>query len=216
MSETALDPGPVRDLLSGHLPGHPSGHSPSPGGVETPARLRARHAAPLYLPPAAVRRSRVSLLAGVAGVTYLADLLTKVAVVAFLNEDDPVAVGGSSVSLRLIRNPGAAFGLGVNVTALFTAITVVVVAAVLTSSRRLGSRPWALTLGLLLGGALGNLTDRVARSPGFLSGHVVDFVEIPGWPIFNLADLSICLAGAGMVGLACRNVPLDGRRCRKY
>jgi len=211
MSETALDPGPVRDLLSGHVPSHPA----SPW-VAAPPQPRAKHAAPLYIPPAAVRRNRVALLAGVAGVTYFADLLTKIAVVAFLNEDDPVAVGGSSVSLRLIRNPGAAFGLGVNVTALFTAITVLVVAAVVTSSRRLGSRQWALTLGLLLGGAMGNLTDRVARSPGFLSGHVVDFVEIPGWPIFNVADLSICLAGAGMVALACRNIPLDGRRCRRY
>jgi signal peptidase II len=207
MSDAALDPGPVRDLLTGHtaLP-----------RVEAAPRIRARHAAPVYLPPADVRRSRLVLLVGVGAVTYLADLLSKIAVVAFLREDDPVAVGGSSVSLLLIRNPGAAFGLGVNVTALFTAITVLVVVAVLATSRRLGSRPWALTLGLLLGGALGNLTDRVARAPGFLSGHVVDFVEIPGWPIFNVADFSICLAGAGMVALACRNVPLDGRRCRRY
>jgi signal peptidase II len=63
---------------------------------------------------------------------------------------------------------------------------------------------------------MGNLTDRLVRSPGFLSGHVVDFVEIPGWPIFNLADLSICLSGAMMVALACRNVPLDGRRPRRW
>jgi signal peptidase II len=207
MSETALDPGPLRDRLAGH------------SGLPQPdiyPRARAKHAAPLYVPPAEVRRSRLALLAGVGTLTYLADLLTKIAVVAFLDEDEPVAVNGTSVSLRLIRNPGAAFGLGVNVTALFTAITVLVVAAVLTTSRRLGSRQWALTLGLLLGGALGNLTDRVARSPGFLSGHVVDFVEIPGWPIFNVADLSICVAGGMMVALACRNVPLDGRRCRRF
>jgi signal peptidase II len=93
---------------------------------------------------------------------------------------------------------------------------VAVVLAVLHSSRRLGSRQWALTLGLLLGGAAGNLTDRLARSPGFLSGHVVDFVALPGWPVFNVADLSICTAGAGMVALACRNVPLDGRQCRRF
>lgn len=158
----------------------------------------------------------MALLAAVGIAIYLADLATKIAVVALVEEDDPVAIGGTGVSLRLIRNPGAAFGVGVNLTVLFTAITVVVVAAVLTSSRRLGSRRWALTLGLLLGGALGNLTDRVARSPGFLSGHVVDFVEIPGWPIFNVADLSICVAGGFMVCLAIRNIPLDGRRCRRY
>lgn len=207
MSETALDPSPVHDLLAGH------GALPllAPGPT-----ARARHAAPVYLPPAAVRRNRLALLAGVGMLTYLADVVSKVAVVALLEEDAPVQVDGTGVSLRLIRNPGAAFGLGVNVTALFTAITLVVVAAVLASSRRLGSRPWALALGLLLGGALGNLTDRLARSPGILSGHVIDFVELPGWPIFNLADLSICLAGAMMVALAVRNIPLDGRRCRRF
>jgi len=206
MTETVLDPGPVPDLL------HPS---PRVTSRSKPAS-RARHAAPLYLPPAAVRRRRLTLLGAVASVIYLADLATKIAVVALLEEDAPVAVGGTSISLRLIRNPGAAFGVGVNLTVVFSAITVLVVAAVLTSSRRLGSRPWAWTLGLLLGGALGNLTDRLARSPGFLSGHVIDFVEIPGWPIFNVADLSICAAGGLMVALACRNVPLDGRQCRRY
>ncbi len=206
MTETALDPGPVKDLLA-----------PSPRVTAPPrSTSRARHAAPLYLPPSEVRRSRLALLAGVGTAIYLADLATKIAVVALLEEDDPVPIGGTNISLRLIRNPGAAFGIGVNLTVIFTAITMLVVAAVLTSSRRLGSRPWALTLGLLLGGALGNLTDRVARSPGFLSGHVIDFVEIPGWPIFNVADLSICVAGGLMVYLAIRNIPLDGRRCRRY
>lgn len=206
MTETALDPGPVSELRTASR------------SVTAPPRTtsRARHAAPLYVPPASIRRGHLTLLAGIGSVIYLADLVTKIAVVAFLEEDDPVPIGGTSISLRLIRNPGAAFGVGVNLTAVFTAITVLVVAAVLTSSRRLGSRPWALTLGLLLGGALGNLTDRLARSPGFLSGHVVDFVEIPGWPIFNVADLSICVAGGMMVVLAIRNVPLDGRRCRRY
>lgn len=179
-------------------------------------RVGAKHAAPLYIPPAAVRRSRLVLLALVAAAIYVADVATKIAVVAFIEEDDPVQVGGTNVSLRLIRNPGAAFGFGVNATAIITAITFAVVLAVLHSSRRLGSTRWALTLGLLLGGAAGNLTDRLTRSPGFLTGHVVDFVEIPGWPIFNVADLSICLAGIGMAALACRNVPLDGQRCRRY
>ena len=205
MTETALDRGPVPELLS-----------PS-RTVTVPARAaRARHAAPLYVPPAVIRRNRLALLGGVGSVVYLGDLATKIAVVALLEEDDPVPMAGTDISLRLIRNPGAAFGLGVNLTVLFTAITVLVIAAVLTTSRRLGSRRWAITLGLLLGGALGNLTDRVARSPGFPSGRVIDFVEIPGWPIFNVADLSVCVAGALMVSLAIRNIPLDGRRCRRY
>ncbi|MBA3743591.1 signal peptidase II [Sporichthya sp.] len=210
MSETVLDPGPVQELLGGHAA------SPRLGPMPSPVTARARHAAPVYVPPVAIRRHRLTLLVGVGALTYLLDLVTKIAVVALLQEDDPVQVDGTGISLRLIRNPGAAFGLGVDLTALFTAITLLVVAAILTSSRRLGSRRWALTLGLLLGGALGNLTDRLARSPGFLSGHVVDFVEIPGWPIFNVADLSICVAGAMMVALAIRNIPLDGRRPRRF
>lgn len=205
MTETVFDRGPVPDLL------RPPRRVTSPSSVS-----RARHAAPLYVPPAALRRKRLALLGGVGSVIYLGDLATKIAVVALLAEDDPVAIGGTDISLRLIRNPGAAFGLGVNLTVLFTAITVLVVAGVLASSRRLGSRRWALTLGLLLGGALGNLTDRLARSPGFPSGHVIDFVAIPGWPIFNVADLSVCVAGVLMVSLAIRNIPLDGRRCRRY
>jgi signal peptidase II len=197
-------------VIPGTLPLRPS---PPPPARPT---SRAKHAAPTYVPPAEVRSRRIALLIAVALLTYLADVLTKIAVVALLDEDDPVQVNGTSVSLRLIRNPGAAFGLGVDMTVLFTAITALVVAVVLTCSRRLGSRRWALTLGLLLGGAAGNLTDRLARSPGFLSGHVIDFVEVPGWPIFNIADLSICLAGVMMVALAIRNIPLDGRRCRRF
>ncbi len=218
MSETALDPGPVSDLRGGHaaLPRVSAPPARTARRAAAGPTTRARHAAPLYRPPAEVRRTRLALLASVGLVIYLADLVTKIAVVALLAEDAPQPIGGSPVSLRLIRNPGAAFGVGVDVTVLFTAITALVIVAVLASARRIGSRPWALTLGLLLGGAAGNLTDRVARSPGFLSGHVVDFVEIPGWPIFNVADLSICVAGGMMVSLAIRNIPLDGRRCRRY
>ena len=106
MSETVLDPSPVHDLLGGH--------APSPRLAPAPSRsaTRARHAAPVYMPPTAVRRNRLTLLIGVAAITYLLDVVTKVAVVALLQEDDPVEVGGLGVSLRLIRNPGAAFGLG--------------------------------------------------------------------------------------------------------
>src|SRR4051794_11692514 len=107
MSETVLDPSPVHELLGGH--------PASPRAVTSRATTRARHAAPVYVPPADLRRSRVALLFGVGALTYAADVLSKIAVVAFLNEDDPVEVGGSGVSLLLIRNPGAAFGLGVNV-----------------------------------------------------------------------------------------------------
>lgn len=160
------------------------------------------------------RIPRIVVLLSVAVVVYTIDVLTKLMAVAFLTEDDPVRIGHTSITLRLIRNPGAAFGLGVGATAVFTVVTAIVIGAVLRTARRLGSLRWALALGLLLGGSLGNLSDRLSRSPGPLRGHVVDFIDFPGWPIFNLADAFICMAGLMIVLLALRNVPISGRPSR--
>lgn len=180
----------------------------SPSFPEAPSHLvEGGREAVAPAPPA---RRRMGVLVTVAVLAYLADLLSKIVVVATMTEGGATHSLGGLVTFRLIRNPGAAFGLGVGVTIVFTLITTVVIAAILRTSRRLGSLPWAVTLGLLLGGALGNLTDRIARSPSPFRGHVIDFIEVPSWPIFNLADSSICLAGALMVVLAFRNVPLEG------
>lgn len=179
-----------------------------PGSAPIPEALPRLVAVPSTAVPLAQRR--VGVLVTVALLAYTADLLSKIAVVATMTEGGATHSLGGLVSFRLIRNPGAAFGLGVGVTIVFTLITTVVIAAILRTSRRLGSLPWAITLGLLLGGALGNLTDRIARSPSPFRGHVIDFIEVPSWPIFNLADSAICVAGAMMVVLAFRNVPLEG------
>lgn len=161
------------------------------------------------------RIPRIVVLLGIALLGYLVDVATKTLVVAALREDEPHRVGQSALQLRLIRNPGAAFGLGVGSTALFTLVTVAVIAAVLRVAHGLDSLPWAVALGMLLGGSLGNLTDRLARAPGPFRGRVVDFVQLPGWPIFNLADALICVAGVMIVMLALNNVPLSGRRRRR-
>jgi signal peptidase II len=158
---------------------------------------------------------RIAVLFWVGVLAYLLDVATKFLVVATLAEDDPVRVRHTGLSFRLIRNPGAAFGLDLGSTVLFTLVTAAVIAAVLRVARRLNSLRWAVALGLLLGGSLGNLTDRLARAPGPLRGRVVDFIQFPGWPIFNLADAFICLAGAMIVVLALRNVPIAGRRRRR-
>jgi signal peptidase II len=176
--------------------------------VTTPATGRAPRPAPIRMP-------RVAVLLWVALVAYLIDVVTKFLVVATLTEDEPVRIPHSGLSLRLIRNPGAAFGLDLGSTVLFTLVTAAVIAAVLRVARRLGSLPWAIALGLLLGGSLGNLTDRLSRSPGPLRGRVVDFVDLPGWPIFNLADAFICMAGVMIIVLARRNVPISGRPGRR-
>lgn len=179
----------------------------------TPAPARHLHTVP-YAVPAKRAVPRVAALLMIAVVTYLADIATKLMVVATLAEDTPVKLGNTGVEFRLIRNPGAAFGVGVGATVLFTLVTALVIAVILLVSHRLNSLSWALTLGLLLGGSMGNLSDRLARSPGPFRGHVVDFVHVQGWPIFNLADAAIVVAGILIVLLALRNVPLSGRHRR--
>lgn len=161
--------------------------------------------------PAAGRKRHLLALWVVAGIVFVLDVLSKIIAVETLAERAPIDLAGGVLTLRLTRNPGAAFSIGVNMTIVFTAVAVVVVIAILRMARRLYSLPWAVALGGLLGGALGNLADRIFRSPGFLRGHVVDFLELPNWPVFNLADSAIVGAGALMVLLALRGIPFDRR-----
>ncbi len=113
------------------------------------------------------------------------------------------------LNLRLVRNPGAAFGLAQGMTVVLTCIAVAVIAMILRTARRLRSTAWGVSLGLVLGGALGNLGDRLFRDPGPLRGHVIDFLELPRWPVFNVADSAIMTGAALMVWLSVRGIPLD-------
>jgi signal peptidase II len=152
------------------------------------------------------------VLVAVAALVYAADVISKVIVVATLRENVPVRVIGSLLQLDYLRNPGAAFSLGADgYTVVFTLIAAAVIAAILRMARTLASRRWAVALGLLLGGALGNLTDRIVRSPGPLRGWVVDFIQLPHWPVFNLADSAICCGGALMVLLTVMGLHPDGQ-----
>jgi signal peptidase II len=160
-----------------------------------------------------VARARlVTALAAVAVLVYVVDQVSKALAVRHLTPGDPVDLVGSLLQLRLIRNPGAAFSLATGMTWVLTGVAVVVVVVVLRSSRRLGSRGWALALGLLLGGALGNLTDRLVREPGVGRGHVVDFIDYHGLFVGNVADIAIVVAAVlvGLLGL--RGIGLDGAR----
>jgi signal peptidase II len=143
---------------------------------------------------------------------FVADLVSKTIVVATLSDRAPVRLLGGLLTLRELRNSGAAFSIGTSVTVVFTLIALGVIVAILRTARRLRSVPWAVTLGLLLGGAAGNLGDRLFRSPGFLRGHVVDWIQLPHWPVFNVADSCIVCGGVLAVLLAARGIPLDGRR----
>lgn len=150
------------------------------------------------------------LLLGVAAAVLALDLVTKLVAVRELSDREPIALLGGVLTLRLVRNPGAAFGMAQGMTVVLTVVALVVVVAILRMSRRLRSGWWAVALGLVLGGATGNLLDRLFRAPGPGRGHVVDFLELPRWPVFNFADSAIVVAGVLMVGLSLRGVAHDG------
>jgi signal peptidase II len=152
---------------------------------------------------------RTVLLFGTAVAILVADVVSKVAVVATMHEGETVRLIGRLLRIDYTRNAGAAFSIGTGATVLFTAVALAVAVVIIRQARRLVSRSWAVTLGLLLGGALGNLVDRLLRSPGPLRGHVVDWIELPHWPVFNIADSAIVIGGCIAVLLAARGVPFD-------
>ncbi|WP_159110267.1 signal peptidase II [Dietzia psychralcaliphila] len=148
----------------------------------------------------------------IAAVIVIADQITKVIAVAALEGGPPVQIVGDTVRLLLLRNPGAAFSMGTEFTVVLSVVATVVVSGLLWFSRQVHSRWWAWGLGLILGGAAGNLIDRYVRSPGVLRGHVVDFVSVGWWPVFNIADSSL-VVGVIVVAVAVfRGVEFDGSR----
>ena len=149
----------------------------------------------------------------VAALIWGLDLSTKIWAVNNLSARNPVEIFGSFFQLTLVRNPGAAFSFASGATVVFTAIAVAAVAAIVYYSSKITSLGWATTLGLLLGGVLGNLTDRLFRSPGFFKGEVIDWLEITNWPVFNLADSAIVVAAFLAILLTIRNVgPIDAAK----
>jgi signal peptidase II len=160
---------------------------------------------------------KVRLLSLIAVAVLAADIVTKVVAVAQLEGRAPVEILGGIVYLQLVRNPGAAFSLATGYTWVLTIVAIAVVVVIVRVARRLRSTGWAVALGLVLGGALGNLTDRLFRAPGPLQGHVVDVVSLFApdgrvWPVFNLADSSIVSGGVLLVLLALLGRELDGTR----
>jgi signal peptidase II len=147
-----------------------------------------------------------------AALVFAVDLATKVLVVATLSDRAPIRLLGGILLLREARNSGAAFSFAQGATVAFTAVAVGVVVVILRTARRLRSLPWALVLGLLLGGASGNLADRLFRTPGPLRGAVVDWIDFRVWPVFNVADSAIVVGGILAVLLSFVGVEIDGRR----
>lgn len=154
----------------------------------------------------------IALLIGVAVLGYGLDQGSKAWASAALDPMRPRHVVGNLLKLHLTHNPGAAFSIATNATWLLTIIAIVVIGATIFIACRLRSKPWACALGLLIGGALGNLTDRFVRTPGGGRGHVVDFLELPHWPIFNVADCCVVSAACLIALLAFLGIGIDGRR----
>jgi lipoprotein signal peptidase len=164
---------------------------------------------------AIVRPRYVGVLLVVAGFVIAADVVSKLLVVAKLSDRSPVRLLGGLLTLEETRNPGAAFSIGTGSTFIFGIVAIAVIVVILRTARRLFSRPWAVVLGLLLGGATGNLIDRLVRSPGVMRGHVVDWIRLPHFDaVFNLADSAITIGGVLAVLLAMTGRQLDGSIAR--
>ncbi|WP_458695192.1 signal peptidase II [[Mycobacterium] appelbergii] len=163
--------------------------------------------------PAPTRR-RLRLLLTVAGVVLLVDIVTKVLAVRLLTPGQPVSIIGDTVTWTLVRNSGAAFSMATGYTWMLTLVATGVVIGIIWMGRRLVSPWWAIGLGMILGGATGNLVDRFFRAPGPLRGHVVDFFSVGWWPVFNVADPSVVGGAILLVALSLFGFDFDtvGRR----
>jgi signal peptidase II len=147
-------------------------------------------------------RRRLRLLFTIAVIVLVLDVVTKVLAVALLTPNQPVSIIGNTVTWTLVRNPGAAFSMATGYTWVLTLIATGVVIGIVWIGRRLVSPWWAIGLGMILGGALGNLVDRFFRWPGPLQGHVIDFLSIGWWPVFNVADPAVVGGAILLVGLS--------------
>ncbi|TCC38048.1 signal peptidase II [Kribbella speibonae] len=152
------------------------------------------------------------LFGGVGLVVLFLDQLTKALALAHLTPGEPVDVIGSLLKFNLIRNSGAAFSLGAGYTPYISAIQIAVALGVVYLSRKLRSVGWAVAFGLLFGGAVGNILDRIFREPSPFHGHVVDFLQTPHWAIFNVADMAVTSAAVLLVIQTLRGIRLDGTR----
>lgn len=165
---------------------------------------------------ARVRTIALIVLATVAVVVLAIDQLSKLLVTTNLTLGEPVPVLGRLLQFQYVLNPGAAFSLGSGTTWIFAIIASAVAVFIILFARRIRSLSWAVLFGLLLGGNLGNLADRLFREPGFGIGHVVDFIRVLGFPaIFNIADIAIVSSMGLFVILTIRGIGLDGTRATR-
>jgi signal peptidase II len=141
-------------------------------------------------------------------VVLVIDQVTKALAVAHLEHRAARQILGTFLQFSFARNPGAAFSVGTGSTWIFTALATVVSIVIVRTASKLTHPVWAMALGGLLGGAIGNLTDRLVRWPGHFQGHVVDFIALPHYPVFNVADCGIVCAAVAMVVMSLRGIEM--------
>ena len=177
------------------------------GASLTPVPTSSSTPAPV---PTGGRRRLFTVLLGLAALTLVADQATKAWALAALTPGETVSVIGDWIRLTLLRNPGAAFSIGDDSTWILTVVSLAILGWVVVSARKVGNLPWAIALGLLLGGALGNLVDRFFRAPGPGRGHVVDFIAYVDWFVGNVADIAIVVAAGLIMVLTYRGTTVSG------
>ena len=146
-------------------------------------------------------------LFSVAWAVWVLDLATKIWAVNNLSYKSNIKVLGEFFQLTFVRNSGAAFSFAAGATIFLSIFGLIVMSAILYYSSQITSRGWAVVLGLVLGGILGNMVDRIFREPGVLRGHVIDWMQLPNWPVFNIADTAIVTAAVISMVLTARNIP---------
>ncbi|RYE81057.1 MAG: signal peptidase II [Myxococcales bacterium] len=148
----------------------------------------------------------------VAALGLVTDQVTKVLAVERLSGEPPRPLVGEFLQLNLIYNPGAAFGLGGGFTVVFALLALVATCVAVWFALKVRTPAWAIAVGLVIAGVGGNLIDRIVRAPGPFHGHVVDFLQLPNWPIFNVADICINAGAILIIIQFIRGVNLDGTR----
>ena len=138
---------------------------------------------------------------------FVIDFLTKSWALSYLAGHGDIHLIGSFLTLTFVKNSGAAFGIATGATIILSLFAIGVGATIIRYAAMVNSRGWIVVMGLVLGGVMGNLTDRIFRSPGFLRGHVIDWIALPYWPVFNIADSAIFIATCIAIILTLRNIP---------
>jgi signal peptidase II len=152
----------------------------------------------------ALRARRLFIV--ISTITFALDLITKNWAETSLQNQEPIRVLGDFLKFTYATNPGAAFNFATNATVVLSSLKLCVAAFIIYYMTKAVETRWAIGLALLFGGVVGNLFDRATREPGNWQGEVIDWIQIPNWPVFNIADSAIVSAGFFMTYLAIKNI----------